>query len=199
MLFADLLNARSQRLGRGRRRRRPVRRALLQHLPRPGARLGHRGAGARHATASAPRRACTSATATADRQVTRLEDGRTRDWSHYEHDACRCWRAADIDQVSVECGGVGVDVGVLELLRGKDVLLGAGRLSATERSRRPRRSPADPRRALEHVPSRSGCSLHRLRPGPAQPRSGRGKMRALAAGAAIVNRELTCVAGEVSR
>ena len=46
-----------------------------------------------------------------------------RDWSHYEQSLALVART-DIDQVSIETAAVGVDIGVIDLLRGKDVLLG---------------------------------------------------------------------------
>jgi len=103
----------------------------------------------------------------------------------------------DIDQVSIETAAVGVDIGVIELLRGKDVLLGLVNVG-DERAETPEEIAGGLRRALHHVePHRlfacTDCGLVlRSRDGAAA------KMRALAAGAAIVNRELICVAGEVS-
>lgn len=76
-----------------------------------------------------------------------------RDWSHYEQSLALVART-NIDEVSIETAAVGVDIDVIELLRGKDVLLG---LSATSGSRRPRRSPADCAERST-MSSRTGCS-----------------------------------------
>lgn len=46
-----------------------------------------------------------------------------RDWSHYES-TLPLLAKSSIDQVSIETAASGVDVGVIDLLRGKDVLLG---------------------------------------------------------------------------
>jgi 5-methyltetrahydropteroyltriglutamate--homocysteine methyltransferase len=119
-----------------------------------------------------------------------------RDWSHYEQSLALVART-DIDQVSIETAAVGVDIGVIELLRGKDVLLGLVNVG-DERVETPEEIAGGLRRAIDHVePHRlfacTDCGL------VLRSREAAGaKMRALAAGAAIVNRELTCVAGAVS-
>jgi 5-methyltetrahydropteroyltriglutamate--homocysteine methyltransferase len=111
------------------------------------------------------------------------------DWGHYGV-TLPLLAKSSVDQVSVECAGSGVDVSVLRELGAKDVLLGvidvgtddveaadivAGRI----------------RRALAHVPASrlfpcTDCGLV-----PRSREASRGKMRALAAGAAIVRAELT--------
>ena len=111
-----------------------------------------------------------------------------RDWSHYEQSLALVART-DIDQVSIETAAVGVDIGVIEQLRGKDVLLGlvdVGR-DAVET---PVQIADGLRRALKHTTpghlfACTDCGLV-LRSREAAV----AKMRALAAGAAIVNREL---------
>jgi 5-methyltetrahydropteroyltriglutamate--homocysteine methyltransferase len=45
------------------------------------------------------------------------------DWSHYEH-ALPLLAKSLIDHVSIETPGSGVDVGVIEAIRGKDMMLG---------------------------------------------------------------------------
>jgi 5-methyltetrahydropteroyltriglutamate--homocysteine methyltransferase len=113
-----------------------------------------------------------------------------RDWSHYEQSLALVART-DIDQVSIETAAVGVDIGVIELLEGKDVLLGLVNVG-DERVETPEEIAGGLRRALDHVePHRlfacTDCGLVlRSREAAAS------KMRALAAGTAIVNRELTC-------
>lgn len=111
-----------------------------------------------------------------------------RDWSHYEQSLALVART-DIDQVSIETAAVGVDIGVIELLRGKDVLLGLVDVGK-EAVETPEAIAHGLRRALDHVaPQRlfacTDCGLVlRSREAAAA------KMRALAEGAAIVNREL---------
>ncbi len=111
-----------------------------------------------------------------------------RDWSHYEQSLSLVARTA-IDQVSIETAAVGVDIGVIELLRGKDVLLGLVNVG-DEKVETPEEIASGLRRALDHVePHRlfacTDCGLVlRSREAAAA------KMRALAEGAAIVNREL---------
>jgi 5-methyltetrahydropteroyltriglutamate--homocysteine methyltransferase len=110
-----------------------------------------------------------------------------RDWSHYETSLALVART-DIDQVSIETAAAGVDIGVIELLRGKDVLLGVVDVG-TERVETAHEVAGRLRRALDHVaPERlfasTDCGLVlRSRAAAA------GKMRALVEGAALVNRE----------
>ncbi len=111
-----------------------------------------------------------------------------RDWSHYEQSLALVARTT-IDQVSIETAAVGVDIGVVELLRGKDVLLGLVDVGR-EAVETPAQIADGLRRALRHVASGhlfacTDCGLV-LRSRAAAS----GKMRALAAGAAVVNREL---------
>lgn len=107
------------------------------------------------------------------------------DWSHYEATLPLLAKSA-IDQVSVETAASGVDVSVIEALRGKDVLLGvvdvgtdvvetpevvAERLHAALRY-------VDP----EHLYACTDCGMM-----PRSRNAAKGKLRALAAGAALVN------------
>jgi 5-methyltetrahydropteroyltriglutamate--homocysteine methyltransferase len=115
-----------------------------------------------------------------------------RDWSHYETSLALVARTA-IDQVSIETAAVGVDIGVIELLRGKDVLLGLVDVGS-ERVETPAEIADGLRRALDHVaPERlfacTDCGLV-LRSREAAS----AKMRALVAGTKRANRELTCSA-----
>jgi len=110
------------------------------------------------------------------------------DWGHYGVTLPLLARS-NVDQVSVECAASGVDVSVLRELHGKDVLLGAINVGSEEIE------TADVvadriRGALEHVPAErlfpcTDCGLV-----PRSREASRGKMRALAAGAAIVRAEL---------
>jgi len=110
------------------------------------------------------------------------------DWGHYGVTLPLLARSS-VDQVSVECAASGVDVSVLRELQGKDVLLGAINVG-TEEIETPEVVAARIRCALESVPAErlfpcSDCGLV-----PRSREASRGKMRALAAGAAIVRAEL---------
>jgi len=111
-----------------------------------------------------------------------------RDWTHYEH-TLPLLAKTTIDQVSIETAASGVDVAVIESLAGKDVLLGVVDVgSATVET--PQAVAARLRQALdyvepEHLFACSDCGMAPLsRPAAA------GKLRALAAGAALINTEL---------
>ena len=94
-----------------------------------------------------------------------------------------------VDQVSVECAASGVDPAVLATLAGKDVLLGVVDVG-TETVETPHTVAERIRCALPFVP------VERLKPCtdcglvPRSREAARGKMRALAAGAALVRAEL---------
>jgi 5-methyltetrahydropteroyltriglutamate--homocysteine methyltransferase len=110
------------------------------------------------------------------------------DWGHYGV-TLPLLAKSNVDQVSVECAGSGVDLAVLRELGGKDVLLGAIDVG-TEEVETPEVVAARLRRALEHVPASqlypcTDCGLV-----PRSRVASQGKMRALAAGAAIVRAEL---------
>ena len=114
------------------------------------------------------------------------------DWGHYGV-TLPLLAKSSVDQVSVECAGSGVDVSVLRELGDKDVLLGAIDVG-TDDVEAPDVVASRIRRALEHVPASqlfpcTDCGLV-----PRSRDASRGKMRALAAGAAIVRAELTALA-----
>jgi 5-methyltetrahydropteroyltriglutamate--homocysteine methyltransferase len=110
-----------------------------------------------------------------------------RDWSHYEITLPLVARTA-INQVSIETAASEVDIGVIELLSGKDVLLGVVDVGS-ETVETPALVADRLRAALAHVPRRrlfasTDCGLvMRSR------EAARGKMRSLVEGAAIVNAE----------
>jgi 5-methyltetrahydropteroyltriglutamate--homocysteine methyltransferase len=111
------------------------------------------------------------------------------DWGHYGV-TLPLLAKSSVDQVSVECAGSGVDVSVLRELGGKDVLLGAIDVG-TEEIETPEIVAARIRRALAYVPAAqlypcTDCGLV-----PRSRAASQGKMRALAAGAAIVRAELS--------
>ena len=110
------------------------------------------------------------------------------DWGHYGVTLPLLARS-NVDQISVECAASGVDLSVLRELSGKDVLLGAINVG-TEEVETADVVASRIRSALEHVPAGrlfpcTDCGLV-----PRSPNASRGKMRALAAGAAIVRAEL---------
>jgi 5-methyltetrahydropteroyltriglutamate--homocysteine methyltransferase len=113
---------------------------------------------------------------------------RNQDWGHYGV-TLPLLAKSSIDQVSVECAASGVDVSVLEALRGKDVLAGVIDVG-TEDVETPEQV-ADRIRAVlpyvapEHLQPCTDCGMV-----PRSRASAVGKMRALAAGAALVRREL---------
>jgi 5-methyltetrahydropteroyltriglutamate--homocysteine methyltransferase len=110
------------------------------------------------------------------------------DWGHYGV-TLPLLAKSSVDQVSVECAGSGVDVSVLRELGGKDILLGVINVG-TEEVETPAMVASGIRRALAHVPAAqlfpcTDCGLV-----PRSRTASQGKMRALAAGAAIVREEL---------
>ena len=119
------------------------------------------------------------------------------DWGHYGVTLPLLARSS-VDQVSVECAASGVDPAVLGELRDKDVLVGVIDVG-TEEVEDPGLVADRIRRALAYVPAA------RLRPCtdcglvPRSRESARGKMRALAAGAAIVRAELPPPRGEAAQ
>lgn len=110
------------------------------------------------------------------------------DWGHYGV-TLPLLAKSSVDQVSVECAASGVDVAVLSLLPGKDVLLGVIDVG-TEEVETPEVVAGRIRKALPYVPAErlmpcTDCGLV-----PRSSASSAGKMRALAQGAAIVRKEL---------
>lgn len=111
-----------------------------------------------------------------------------RDWGHYGM-TLPLLAQSRINQVSVECAASGVDVSVLEALRGKDVMLGVIDVG-TDAVESPETVAARIRKALPYVaPERlypcTDCGMV-----PRQRTAARDKMRALVQGAALVRAEL---------
>lgn len=119
--------------------------------------------------------------------VKRWKSG-NRDWSHYEN-TLPLLAKSSIDQIGIETAASGVDVSVIEAVRGKDVLLGvidvgneavetaetvAQRLHAALRY-------CDP----GHLHACTDCGMV-----PLSRQAAAGKLRALANGAALVNQAL---------
>jgi 5-methyltetrahydropteroyltriglutamate--homocysteine methyltransferase len=111
------------------------------------------------------------------------------EWGHYGV-SLPLLAKSSIDQVSVECAASGVDVALLEALRGKDVLLGVIDVGKEEietpQTVAGRIRAALPYVAPEHLFPCTDCGMV-----PRSRTSAYGKMRSLAAGAAIVKRELS--------
>jgi 5-methyltetrahydropteroyltriglutamate--homocysteine methyltransferase len=112
---------------------------------------------------------------------------RNTDWGHYGVTLPLLARSS-VDQVSVECAASGVDVSVLKELHGKDVMVGAIDVGSEE-VETPEVVAGRIRQAMQYVPAErlipcTDCGLV-----PRSRESARGKMRALAAGAALVRAE----------
>src|SRR3990170_5916642 len=97
--------------------------------------------------------------------------------------------ASRIDQVSLEGANPRGPLELLGLLRGKDVLVGAVDV-ATDRVETPEEVAATIRKALAHVPAERLYPCTNCGMVPLAREVARGKLRALAAGAALVKREL---------
>src|SRR5437660_4663872 len=111
------------------------------------------------------------------------------EWRQYER-TFPLLAASRIDQVSLECANSRVPLELLSLLRGKDVLVGAVDV-ATDTVETPEQVAAVIRRALAFVPAERLYPCTNCGMVPLAREVARGKLRALAAGAAIVRRELT--------
>ena len=108
-----------------------------------------------------------------------------RDWSHYDHTLPLLGKSS-IGQVSVETAASGVDVAVIEALRGKDVLLGVVDVG-NETVESPETVAERLHKALrytdpDHLYACTDCGML-----PLSRRAAEGKLRALSAGAALVN------------
>jgi 5-methyltetrahydropteroyltriglutamate--homocysteine methyltransferase len=111
-----------------------------------------------------------------------------KEWRQYEH-IFPALAESRIDQVSLECAGSRVPLPLLELLRGKDVMVGVIDV-ASNVVETPEQVAETIRKAMDHVPVEhivpcTNCGMVPL------PRAlARGKLRALAGGAALVRAEL---------
>jgi 5-methyltetrahydropteroyltriglutamate--homocysteine methyltransferase len=111
-----------------------------------------------------------------------------REWRQYE-EIFPALAKSRIDQVSLECINSRVPTSLLALLEGKDVLLGAIDV-ASDKVESPEEVAATIRRAMEFVPAErlqpcTNCGL-----APLDRRVANGKLHALAAGAALMRKEL---------
>jgi 5-methyltetrahydropteroyltriglutamate--homocysteine methyltransferase len=110
------------------------------------------------------------------------------EWRQYEA-IFPALAASRIDQVSLECANSRVPAELMALLRGKDVLVGAIDV-ASDRVETPEEIAATLREAMKYVPAEkifpcTNCGMAPLDRGVAL-----GKLTALAAGAALLRREL---------
>ena len=113
---------------------------------------------------------------------------RNQDWGHYGR-TLPLLAESSIDQVSVECAASGVDVSVLGVLKGKEVLLGVIDVG-TENVEIPELVAERIRKALPYVsPERlfpcTDCGFV-----PRSRAAARGKMQALAVGAVLARKSL---------
>ena len=120
--------------------------------------------------------------------VTLAWKSQNRDWSHYGV-TLPLLAKSRINQVSVECAASGVDVSVISELKGKDVMLGVIDVG-TDEVETTELVASQIRKAMQHVePERlypcTDCGL-----APRSRAVAREKMRALAAGASMVRKEL---------
>ena len=110
------------------------------------------------------------------------------EWRQYEQ-TFPLLAGSRIDQVSLECANSRVPIELIGLLEGKDVLVGAVDV-ASERVEAPEDVAATLRRALHLVPAHRLHACTNCGMVPLSREVARGKLEALAAGAALVRREL---------
>jgi 5-methyltetrahydropteroyltriglutamate--homocysteine methyltransferase len=110
------------------------------------------------------------------------------EWRQYEQ-TFPLLAQSQIKQVSLECANSHVPLDLMALLAGKDVLVGAIDV-ASDRVEAPEDVAATLRAALAFVPAERMVACTNCGMVPLARDVARGKLRALAAGAAIVRREL---------
>ena len=110
------------------------------------------------------------------------------EWRQYEQ-TFPALAASKIDQISIECANSRVPVSLLGLLKGKDVLVGAVDV-ATDAVETAAEVAATIRRVLPYVPAERLYPCTNCGMVPLSRVVAGGKLRALAAGAALVRREL---------
>jgi 5-methyltetrahydropteroyltriglutamate--homocysteine methyltransferase len=110
------------------------------------------------------------------------------EWRQYERTFPVLVRSR-IGGVSLECAGSRVPIALIGLLGGKDVLVGAVDV-ATNRIETPEQVAAVIRAAMAHAPAERIFPCTNCGMVPLSREVARGKLRALAAGAALVRREL---------
>ena len=110
------------------------------------------------------------------------------EWRQYENTFPLLARSG-IDQVSLECANSRVPLELLRLLAGKDVLVGAIDV-ATDRVETAEEVASTLRAAMQHVPPERVVACTNCGMVPLGRAVARGKLAALAAGAALVRREI---------
>jgi 5-methyltetrahydropteroyltriglutamate--homocysteine methyltransferase len=110
------------------------------------------------------------------------------EWRQYESTFPLLGRSR-IDQVSLECANSHVPLELLGLLRGKDVLVGAIDV-ANEAIEKPEQVAATLRAAMKFVPAEKLYPCTNCGMVPLAREVAVGKLKALAAGAALVRREI---------
>jgi 5-methyltetrahydropteroyltriglutamate--homocysteine methyltransferase len=110
------------------------------------------------------------------------------EWRQYEQTFPRLAQST-IDQVSLECANSRVPIDLIALLPGKDVLVGVIDV-ATDRVETPADVAAVIRQALQFVPAERLYPCTNCGMVPLSREVARGKLGALAAGAALVRQEL---------
>jgi len=110
------------------------------------------------------------------------------EWRQYENTFPLLARSG-IDQVSLECAHSHVPAELMRLLEGKDVLVGAIDV-ATDRVETPEEVAATLRAAMKHVPVERMIACTNCGMVPLDREVARAKLGALAAGAALVRREV---------
>jgi 5-methyltetrahydropteroyltriglutamate--homocysteine methyltransferase len=120
--------------------------------------------------------------------ITLAWKSQNRDWEHYRR-TLPLLAKSRIGQVSVECAASGVDVSVIQALKGKGVMLGVIDVG-TEKVEPPETVAARIRKALAYIDPENlypctDCGLL-----PRSRAAARGKLRALVDGASIVRKEL---------
>jgi 5-methyltetrahydropteroyltriglutamate--homocysteine methyltransferase len=110
------------------------------------------------------------------------------EWRQYEH-IIPLLAGSKIDQVSLECANSKVPLELLELLRGKDLLVGAIDV-ATEAVETPEQVAGTIRAAMKYVAPEKLYPCTNCGMVPLARETAAAKLRALTAGAAIVRREI---------
>lgn len=110
------------------------------------------------------------------------------EWSQYER-IFPALAQSRIGQVSLECAGSRVPIRLLELLAGKEIMLGVIDV-ATDTIETPEQVADTIRQALNHAPADRIIPCTNCGMAPLSRNVAREKLRALAAGAAIVRKEL---------
>ena len=110
------------------------------------------------------------------------------EWRQYENTFPLLARSG-IDQISLECAHSHVPAELMRLLEGKDVLVGAIDV-ATDRVETPEEVAATLRAAMKHVPVERMIACTNCGMVPLAREVARAKLGALAAGAALVRREV---------